>query len=111
MSEFVRLEPQVIEEIVAICQTAIEALEAARIIADGLTRTQGFGDFESAKQLAAGYARKAAGTPESAQERVDQFIDAFTQLRDAFASGGEAFLEAEFDWVRQLQTIDPDPAV
>ncbi|MFD6857568.1 hypothetical protein ACFWCF_09515 [Rhodococcus sp. NPDC060090] len=111
MGEFVRLEPHVIEEIVAICQTTIEALEAARDIANNLTDTQGFGEFESAKQLAAGYSRKAAGTPESAQERVDQFIVAFTQLQDAFASGGQAFLEAEFDWVRQLQAIDPDSAV
>ncbi|MCK0090002.1 hypothetical protein MWU77_04295 [Rhodococcus sp. F64268] len=111
MGEFVRLEPHVIDEIVAICQTAIEALEAARETAKNLTDTQGFGEFESAKQLAAGYARKAAGTPESAQERVDQFIDAFTQLRDAFATGGEAFLEAEFDWVRRLQTIDPGSVV
>lgn len=111
MSEFVRLEPHVIEEIVAICQTALDALKDAKIIANELTRTHGFGEFESAKQLAAGYARKAAGTPESAQERVDQFIDAFTQLRDAFATGGEAFLEAEFDWVRRLQTIDPGSVV
>ncbi|MFD6857570.1 hypothetical protein ACFWCF_09525 [Rhodococcus sp. NPDC060090] len=111
MGEFVRLEPHVIEEIVAICQTAIDALRDARITADSLTDTRGFGEFESAKQLAAGYARKAAGTPESAQERVDQFIAAFTQLQDAFASGGQAFLEAEFDWVRQLQAIDPDSAV
>jgi hypothetical protein len=111
MGEFVRLEPQVIEEIVALCQTAIDALRDARITTDSLTDTQGFGEFESAKQLAAGYAKKASGTPESAQERVDQFIDAFTQLQHAFASGGEAFLEAEFDWVRRLQAIDTSSVV
>lgn len=111
MGDFVRLEPHVIDEIVAICDQTIVTLKAAREVANNLTDTQGFGEFESAQQLAAGYARKAAGTPESAQERVDQFIDAFTQLRDAFAAGGEAFLEAEFDWVRRLQAIDPGSVV
>ncbi|MGN5239287.1 hypothetical protein [Rhodococcus sp. SJ-3] len=108
MSEFVRLEPQVIDEIVAICEVVLDELDNARKIAGRLGTAEGFGDFESAKQLAAGYARKGAGTPESARERVDQFIAAFTHLRDAFATGGEAFLEAEFDWVRQLQSIDVD---
>ncbi|AWZ26984.1 hypothetical protein CEJ39_13720 [Rhodococcus pyridinivorans] len=108
MGEFVRLEPHVIEEIVAICDTTLQSLKDARIVADRLTHTEGFGEFDSAKQLAAGYARKAAGTPESAQERVEQFIEAFTQLRDAFASGGEAFLDAEFEWARQLRNIDVD---
>lgn len=83
-------------------------LEAARRTAESLTRTDGFGDFDSAQQLAAGYRRKAAGTPESAKERVEQFIDALTRLRDAFAGGGEAFLETEFDWARQLSGLDPE---
>ena len=108
MSEFVRLEPHVIDEIVGICNTVLAELEEARRISSRLDAAEGFGDFESAKQLAAGYARKGAGTPESARERVDQFIEALTQLRDAFASGGEAFLEAEFDWARKLQAIDVD---
>ncbi|MGX6511605.1 hypothetical protein [Rhodococcus sp. SJ-2] len=108
MSDFIRLDPHVIDEIVAICNTTLAELTRALKTADKLQLAEGFGDFESAKQLAAGFARKGAGTPESARERVEQFIDALTQLRDAFASGGEAFLEAEFDWVRQLQAIDVD---
>ncbi|MEE2061482.1 hypothetical protein [Rhodococcus artemisiae] len=108
MSDFVRLDPHVIEEIVTICNSVLSELRAASAITSRLGFAEGFGDFESAKQLAAGYARKGAGTPESARERVDQFIEALTQLRDAFASGGEAFLGAEFDWVRQLQAIDVD---
>ncbi|MCK0093761.1 hypothetical protein MWU77_23615 [Rhodococcus sp. F64268] len=103
-----RLEPLVIEEIVAICNTTLSELEKARETTNNLAAAHGFGDFESAKQLATGYARKGAGTPESARERVEQFIDALTQLHDAFASGGEAFLGTEFDWVRQLQSIDVD---
>lgn len=108
MSDFVRLDPHVIAEIVAICNSALSELREASAITSRLGFTEGFGDFESAKQLAAGYNRKAAGTPESARERIEQFIEALTQLRDAFASGGEAFVEAEFDWVRQLQAIDVD---
>ncbi|WP_442971544.1 hypothetical protein [Rhodococcus sp. HS-D2] len=86
----------------------ISEMEAARKNANNLTRTDGFGDFESAQQLAAGYRRKAAGTPESAKERVEQFIHALTQLRDAFATGGEAFRDTESDWARQLAATDPD---
>ncbi|MCK0091820.1 hypothetical protein MWU77_13625 [Rhodococcus sp. F64268] len=108
MSEFVRLEPHVIDEILAICDTVLRELDKASDITRNLREAHGFGEFESAKQLAAGFARKGAGTPESAKERVDQFIVAFTQLRDAFASGGEAFLEAEFDWVRQLASIEQE---
>ncbi|MFD6895141.1 hypothetical protein ACFWB0_11420 [Rhodococcus sp. NPDC060086] len=108
MSEFVRLEPHVIEEILAICDTVLAELDKAAEVTKNLGRAEGFGEFESARQLAAGFARKGAGTPESARERVDQFIVAFTNLRDAFASGGEAFLDAEFDWARQLATIEQE---
>ncbi|MGX6509647.1 hypothetical protein [Rhodococcus sp. SJ-2] len=108
MSEFVRLEPHVIDEILAICDTVLAELDRAAEVAKYLGQAEGFGEFESAKQLATGFARKGAGTPESAKERVDQFIVAFTKLRDAFASGGEAFLEAEFDWVRQLASIEQE---
>ncbi|MFD6896416.1 hypothetical protein ACFWB0_17925 [Rhodococcus sp. NPDC060086] len=108
MSDFVRLDPHVIDEIVAICNTTLTELHQALKTTDRLQLAEGFGDFESAQQLAAGYARKGAGTPESARERVEQFIEALTQLRDAFASGGEAFLDAQFDWTRQLQNIDID---
>ncbi|MBM7457554.1 hypothetical protein [Rhodococcus coprophilus] len=108
MSGFVRLDPPVIAEIVAICETMLAELERARVRAKNLVFTDGFGDLESARQLAAGYSRKAAGTPESARERIEQFIDTLTQLRDAFASGGEDFLDTQFDWARALDTADRD---
>lgn len=108
MAKSVRLEPHVIDEIVAICDTMLTELEEAARSAAGLVNAHGFGDLESARQLAAGYSRKAAGTPESARERIEQFIDTLTQLRDAFASGGEDFLDAQFDWARALDTADRD---
>jgi hypothetical protein len=108
VSEFVRLEPHVIDEILAICDTVLAELDKASEITDKLGHAEGFGEFESARQLAAGFARKGAGTPESAKERVEQFIVAFTNLRDAFASGGESFLDAEFDWARRLATIEQE---
>jgi len=108
MAKSVRLEPHVIDEIVAICDTMLTELEEAARSAAGLVNAHGFGDLESARQLAAGYSRKAAGTPESAYERIEQFIDTLTQLRDAFAAGGEDFLDAQFDWARALDTADRD---
>ncbi|APE08405.1 hypothetical protein CEJ39_09735 [Rhodococcus pyridinivorans] len=107
MPDFTRLEPHVVSEILRICEVMLVELDASRARADNLTDTRGFGDFDSAQQLAAGYRRKAAGTPESARERMQQFIDALLQLRDAFAAGGEAFLDTEADWARQLATTDP----
>jgi len=108
MSDFTRLEPHVIGEILRICDTMLAEFENSRLTTSNLTEAHGFGEFVSAQQLAAGYRRKAAGTPESARERVEQFIDALTQLRDAFATGGEAFLDTESDWARQLAATDPD---
>ncbi|MFD6881497.1 hypothetical protein [Rhodococcus sp. NPDC060084] len=108
MSAFVRLEPHVIDELVTICNTMLAELHKVGEATERLSATHGFGDLESARQLAAGYSRKAAGTPESARERIEQFIDTLTQLRDAFASGGEDFLDTQFDWARALDTADRD---
>jgi len=108
MSDFTRLEPHVIDEIVRLCDVMLDDLRPTRRNVDALTATEGFGDFESAKQLAAGYRRKAAGTPESAKERVEQFIEALTELRDAFAAGGEVFLDTNSEWARRIGAIAPD---
>ncbi|WP_330153008.1 hypothetical protein [Rhodococcus chondri] len=80
----------------------LEELVEARNIAQGLAEAKGFGAFDSAQQLQNGFAVKGAGTPSSALERIQQFTEALTSLRDAFASGGEAFLDAESDWARRL---------
>ncbi|TWH17749.1 hypothetical protein L618_001800000400 [Rhodococcus rhodochrous J45] len=108
MSDFARLEPHVVDEIVRVCEVMLREFEDAQTTAAKLPDVRGFGDFASAQQLAAGYRRKASGTPESAVERIEQFIDALTQLRDAFATGGKAFLDTESDWARQLAATDPD---
>lgn len=103
MAEFVRLNPDSMVEIIGICQSLLDQLEDAKILASDLGVTRHFGDLSSAKQLAAGFARKGRGTPESAYERIDQYIRALSTLRDAFASGGEAFLEADLDWLGRIQ--------
>ncbi|UYP20179.1 hypothetical protein OED52_06450 [Rhodococcus sp. Z13] len=108
MNDIVRLEPHVVDEIVRLCNIMLAELRDAARVSEKLTVTEGFGDFESAKQLAAGYRRKAAGTPESAKERVEQFIEALTELRDAFAAGGEAFLDTNSEWARRIGAIAPD---
>ncbi|UGQ57138.1 hypothetical protein LSF60_17855 [Rhodococcus pyridinivorans] len=108
MPDFTRLEPHVIDEILQICNVMLDEFETAARTASRLTAVHGFGDFDSAQQLAAGYRRKASGTPESAVERIEQFSEALKQLRDAFATGGEAFLDTESDWARQLAATDPD---
>jgi hypothetical protein len=106
VGDFVRLDSRVVDEIVAICNTMLVELVAASEVVERLNQTHGFGDFESARQLAAGYARKGAGTPESARERIDQFIENLTALRDAFATGGDAFLDANSEWARRLSAME-----
>ena len=108
MPDFTRLEPHVIDEILRICDVMLDEFETAARTASRLPAVRGFGDFDSAQQLAAGYRRKASGRPESAVERIEQFSQALKQLRDAFAAGGEAFLDTESDWARQLAATDPD---
>ncbi|APE08414.1 hypothetical protein BO226_03575 [Rhodococcus sp. 2G] len=107
-SGFTRLEPHVVNEILRICMVMLDEFDESQETARRLLNVEGFGDFASAQQLAAGYKRKASGTPESAVERIEQFTRALTQLRDAFATGGEVFLDTESDWARQLAATDPD---
>lgn len=107
-SEFTRLEPHVIAEVVTLCDRMLAELTAAKDAAAKLGTRRDFGELESAKQLAAGFARKGRGTPESAYERTEQFIVALTNIRDAFATGGDAFLGADFDWARRLTDTDAD---
>ena len=95
MSDFVRLETDVVDEIVRICNVMLVEFHQSKAATDSLLFVDGFGDFDSAQQHAAGYRRKDEGTPKTARERVDQFIDAHTRLRDAIATGGEAVLEPE----------------
>lgn len=106
--EFVTLKPEVIGEIAAICDIMIVELRSSLELAHDLGSVRNFGDLESAKQLAAGYARKGRGTTESAHERVRQFLAVLTEIRDAFAAGGEGFLDAQFEWARLLAAADPD---
>ena len=102
MGEFVQLDPAAIDELVRICNTIIAELKSAQSVAKTLDKPEGFGDLDSARQLAAGFGRKAMGTPASAYERLQQFIDAYAELRDAFAGGGEAFLTEQFEIAQRI---------
>jgi len=108
LGDFVKLDPAAIEELVGICNEIITELEVAREKTRYLAEPKGFGDFESARQLAAGFGRKAVGHPAAAYERFGQFIEAYSQLRDAIKGGGEAFLGEEFEFVRRLRSAEGD---
>jgi len=102
MGDLVKLDPAAIDELVGICNTIIEQLRESQRLTETLAEPKGFGDFDSARQLAAGFGRKAMGTPASAYERLQQFIDAYAELRDAFAGGGEAFLTEQFEIAQRI---------
>ncbi|MFD5810612.1 hypothetical protein [Rhodococcus aetherivorans] len=106
MSKPLRLDPQTIEEIVAICETMLANLRHAIDRTDELTAVGSFGGFESAEQLRQGFLTKARGTPTSAYERLTQFHEVLSRMRDTFAAGGQGFLDADYDWARQLGTTD-----
>ncbi|MGX7731900.1 hypothetical protein ACWPOB_21940 [Rhodococcus sp. 2H158] len=108
MAEGLRLDPQTIDEIVAICDTMLETLREAGRQAGDLTTVPSFGGFKSAEDLRAGFVRKARGTPESLYERLKQFEAVLRDMRDTFAVGGEGFLAAESEWVQRLNALPRD---
>ncbi|OLL18338.1 MULTISPECIES: hypothetical protein [unclassified Rhodococcus (in: high G+C Gram-positive bacteria)] len=108
MAEGLRLNPQTIEEIVAICDTMLETLREAGRQAGELTAAPSFGGFKSAEDLRAGFVRKAQGTPESLYEILKQFEAVLRGMRDTFATGGEGFLAAESERVERLHDLPQD---
>ncbi|MDO2378402.1 hypothetical protein Q2298_08550 [Rhodococcus electrodiphilus] len=108
MAEGLRLDPQTIEEIVAICDTMLETLQEAAQQAKRLAIAPSFGGFQSAQDLRAGFERKARGTPESLYERLEQFEAVLSGMRDTFAAGGEGFLSAEHDWATRMHSLNQD---
>ncbi|AUM18696.1 MULTISPECIES: hypothetical protein [Rhodococcus] len=106
MNNPLRLDPHTIDEIVAVCDNLLAILRHAIDRTDELTAVGSFGGFESAEQLRRGFLIKARGTPESAYERLTQFHEVLTRMRETFAAGGQGFLDAEYDWVRRLGTTD-----
>lgn len=108
MAEKLRLDPQAIDEIVAVCDTMLRTLKDAAEEAGNLTDAPSFGGFASAEALRAGFVRKAQGTPESLYERLEQFYVVLKGMRDLFAAGGEGFLAAEYDWVQRLHGASSD---
>ncbi len=108
MAEGLRLDPQTIEEIVAICDTMLTTLREAARHASDLTDAPSFGGFKSAEDLRAGFVRKARGTPDSLYERLEQFEAVLSGMREAFAAGGEGFLAAEYNWATRLHALNQD---
>lgn len=108
MAEGLRLDPQTIDEIVALCDTMLETLREAALNARRLTDAPSFGGFRSAEDLRAGFVRKAHGTPESLHERLEQFHAVLSGMRETFAAGGDGFLTAEYDWTERLHRASQD---
>ncbi|MGW4580118.1 hypothetical protein ACWELP_15630 [Rhodococcus aetherivorans] len=106
MNRPLRLAPHTIDEIVALCDSMLAILGEAIVRSEDLTRAGNFGGFESAEALRQGFLTKARGTPESAYERLTQFHEVLSRMRDTFAAGGQGFLDADYDWARQLGTTD-----
>ncbi|KOS53896.1 hypothetical protein [Rhodococcus rhodochrous] len=108
MAEGLRLDPQTIDEIVALCDTMLETLREAAQQASELADAPSFGGFASAQALRAGFVRKARGTPASLYERLEQYQAVLTDMRTTFAAGGEGFLAAEYDWAERLRAANQD---
>ncbi|WP_432793893.1 hypothetical protein [Rhodococcus ruber] len=108
MAEGLRLDPQTIEEIIAICDTMLETLREAAQQAKKLTAAPSFGGFRSAEDLRAGFIRKAHGTPDSLYERLEQFAAVLEGMRDTFSAGGEGFLHAENRRTAKLRALGQD---
>lgn len=55
MTGTTRLESDAVTEIVRVCDVMLDELRSAARVAEKLAFVDGFGDFDSAQQLAAGY--------------------------------------------------------
>ncbi|RVW03360.1 hypothetical protein EF834_09455 [Rhodococcus spongiicola] len=96
------LEPEAIEQCVRICDRMLDSLDDAIKEAQGLHNVGGFGDFQIAHQLAAGYTRKA----ETVDQRLRDYRAVILAMREAFAAGGEAFADTDGQLARALGSLD-----
>ncbi|AOW92121.1 hypothetical protein BFN03_03800 [Rhodococcus sp. WMMA185] len=98
-----RLEPEAIEQCVRVCDQMLDSIDNALREANGLQNVSGFGDFRIGHQLEAGYKRKG----ETVIQRLKEYQAVIVAMREAFASGGEAFADTDGQFARVLNSLDP----
>ncbi|WP_072688866.1 hypothetical protein [Rhodococcus marinonascens] len=98
-----RLEPGAIEQCVRVCDQMLDSIDDALWEANRLQDVDGFGDFRIGDQLAAGYTRKAV----TVIERLKDHRAVIVAMREAFASGGDAFADTDGQFAQTLGSLDP----
>ncbi|QNG20186.1 hypothetical protein G4H71_13470 [Rhodococcus triatomae] len=100
-----RLDEGAIEELVGMCDAILANVRTAMRQAAGLNLAGGFGGFDSAKQLEAGYKRKGADGEDSVHARLAEFEEAIVAMRDAFEAGGDAYADQESVVMQKIALI------
>ncbi|MDG3011425.1 hypothetical protein G4X40_14845 [Rhodococcus sp. D2-41] len=97
-----RLSRETIDECVKACDELIDGLRVQQHKARSLQYLSGFGSLDSAQQLKAGFERKG----HELYDRLEQFIEAATRMRNNFAAGGVGFEQMEQEFSQALRGID-----
>ena len=100
-----RLDEGAIEELVGMCDAILTNVRTAKGQARILNLAGGFGGFDSAKQLEAGYKRKAVDGEDSVQARLTEFEEAIIAMREAFEAGGDAYADQESVVMQKIASI------
>lgn len=94
-----RLSTEAIDECVKACDELIDGLRVQQHQARSLQYLSGFGSLGSAQQLKAGFERKG----HELYDRLEQFIEVATRMRDNFAAGGTGFEQMEQEFAQTLR--------
>lgn len=96
------LEPEAIDQCVRVCDQMLDMITDAMRESDHLGRIGGFGGFRIGQQLQAGYEAKAV----TVVNRLYEYETAVLAMREAFASGGEAFADTEGQFAQALAVLE-----
>lgn len=105
MSGKLRLDAGAIEELTGLCQKVLDNLSKSISVADGLSVVEGFGGFDSSRQLQDGYRLKASGGDASIRERLDELTGAVMSVMEAIQAGGDAFADEDSQVMQQISKI------
>ncbi|NLE80732.1 MAG: hypothetical protein GX610_14345 [Rhodococcus sp.] len=97
-----RLDDDAIEQCVAVCDEMLDSIRTSMIAARKIDKVSGFGGFRIGQQLTAGYTAKA----EQVRERLGQYETVILAMREAFASGGEAFADTDGNFARAMADFE-----
>ncbi|WP_225728616.1 MULTISPECIES: hypothetical protein [unclassified Nocardia] len=103
----IHFEEAAVREAVALYDRMITGLHAARERLQKATQASGFGGFESAQQLQAGFSNKAA----EGMIAINHLIEGAMRLQEAYLRAGNLITEADQIHADALRFAEKDPGL